>query len=134
MDIGNSKVIAAAEDEGTAVHVRNAAGEYEYFGANKDKPVTITVVGTYSARYRRIQEQVRDKSIKRRGPIDGRIVEDQALDMLAGSIIEWEGFEAGGIPFQFSRTNAIALLDSCPWIREQVEAAMNDHAAFFKAS
>lgn len=134
MDIGKGKSIAAAEDEGTIVHVRNAGGEYEYFGEKNDKPVTITVVGTYSARYRRIQESVRDKSIKRRAPLDGRTVEDQALDMIAGSILSWDGFEANGAPFTYSRANAIALLESCPWIREQVETAMNDHAAFFKAS
>lgn len=126
MDIGNNKTIAEQEDEGVVVEVRNAAGEVE-------EGVTITVVGTYSNTYRKAQAANRDRMMKqRRGALDGEAIEQQALDTIARCIKSWAGFTSGKVNFPYTRENAVALLTSAPWTREQVEEAMNDHAAFFK--
>jgi hypothetical protein len=125
---------AAAEDEGTLVAIRDASGEPE-LQPNGD-PVTITVAGTYSSRYRRAMDNQRERLLKqRRTSLTGEGLNRQQLELIAASIIEWEGFTAEGQPYPFTKENAIALLDNAPWIREQVEEAMGDHAAFFpKAS
>jgi hypothetical protein len=134
MDISTSKDVSAREDEGTVVHVANEAGEKQYYGEKNDKPVTITVAGTYSSRYRRASEAIRDKNMKRSKRPDGQDVDANALEVQAACMIAWEGFENAGQPFPLTKQNAIAVLDQCPWIREQVDAAMFDHAAFFKQS
>jgi hypothetical protein len=78
----------------------------------------------------------RERLLKqRRTSLTGEGLNRQQLELIAASIIEWEGFTAEGQPYPFTKENAIALLDNAPWIREQVEEAMGDHAAFFpKAS
>ena len=135
MDVSsnNTQAIADQEDEGTEVHIRDANDEKQFFGPKNDQPVTITVVGTYSSRYRRLVAANRDRAIKRRS-LDGDDLEQRSLDLVAGCIIAWDGFTAGSQPYPLTKANAVALLDACPWIREQVEAAMNNHALFFKAS
>jgi hypothetical protein len=133
VEIGNAKSVAEREDEGTPVHIRNEAGELQY---ENDKPVTITVAGSYSKTYRKATEAQRDKSLKQRRSVPtGEQLSRQALEILASCIVSWEGFTSQGKPFGYSKENAIALLDSAPWIREQCEEALYDHASFFpKAS
>jgi hypothetical protein len=68
---------------------------------------------------------------QRRTSLTGEGLNRQQLELVAASIIAWEGFTANGQPYQLTKENAIALLDKAPWIREQVEEAMGDHASFF---
>lgn len=133
MDITQTKSVAEREDEGTTIHLRDEAGEKMFAGPNQDRPVTITVVGTYSSTYRRAAEANRDRMLKqRRNSLDGDQIHRQSLELVAACILEWDGFTAGEQPYALTKANAVALLDQCPWIREQVEAAMHDHAAFFR--
>lgn len=126
MEIGNNKTVAEQEEEGTVIEVRDAAGEIE-------EGVTITVVGTYSATYRKAQAANRDKFLKgRRGPLSGDALEQQAIETTARCIKSWTGLTSNGADFPCTRENAVSLLTNAPWIREQVEEAMHDHAAFFK--
>lgn len=134
MDISTNSLasVEQREDEGTVVHIRDAAGEKQYQD-DGTTPVTITVVGTYSKRYRRLAEANRDKMLKqRRTQLDGEQLDEQSLETVAGCILGWDGFTADGAPFPFTKANAVTLLKAAPWMREQVEAAMNDHAAFFR--
>ncbi len=124
MDIGNSKTVADREEEGTEIEVRDVAGGVE-------EGVTITVVGTYSATHRKAQNQNRDRFLKQRGKIDSDMIEKQSVETTARCIKAWRGFTSDGKDFPCTRENAIAMLTNAPWIREQVEEAMNDHAAFF---
>jgi hypothetical protein len=125
MEIGNSKSVAEREDEGITIDIRDASGEVE-------KGVSITVVGTYSKTYRKVQSENRDKFLKqRRNSLDGDSLEAQSIETTAKCIKGWTGFTSAGENFPYSKENAIALLTNAPWIREQVEEAMNDHSAFF---
>jgi hypothetical protein len=133
MDISTSKSVAEREDEGTIVHVRDEAGEKQYIGGDKTKPVTILVAGTYSTTYRTAADASRDRMLKqRRNAIDGDQLSQQSLELTAACILAWDGFSAGDQPYPFTKKNAVALLQQAPWIREQVEAAMNDHASFLR--
>ncbi len=124
MEIGNNKTVADREEEGTEVEVRDVAGEVE-------AGVTITVVGTYSTTYRKAQSQNRDKFLKQRGKIDSDMIEKQSVETTARCIKAWKGFTSNGQDFPYTKDNAVLLLTNAPWIREQVEEAMNDHAAYF---
>lgn len=129
MEISTSKSVAEREEEGTVVHLADETGTLMYENL---KPVTITVVGTYSKTYRRVQNENRAKALKqRRSQLTPEQIDAKANEAVAGCIKGWEGFLSDGKPFPFTRENAIALFEQAPWIREQVEEAMGDHAAFF---
>lgn len=133
MDINAGKSVAQREDEGTTIHLRDETNEKQYADEAKTQPVTITVVGTYSSRYRRLSDANRDKMLKqRRTQLDGDQLEEQGLELQAGCILGWDGITANGEPFPYTKANAVALLRAAPWVREQVEAAMNDHASFLR--
>lgn len=130
MDILNTgKTVAQREDEGTVVAIRDEAGEKMYQDDGVT-PVTITVVGTYSGRYRRLIEGNNDRAWKRAGRMDAEESRKASLETIAGCILAWDGFTSGGQPFPLTKANACLLLDQCPWIREQVEKAMTDHSLF----
>lgn len=134
MDIGSGKVVEQREEEGTVILIRDEAGERMYHEKDPTKPVSITVVGTYSATYRRASEAQRDRNIKRRNfHLDGDQLDQQALELVAACITAWDGFTANGEAYPLTKPNAVQLLRAFPWIRQQVEAAMNDHSLFFRA-
>jgi hypothetical protein len=127
VDISNAKSVAEQEEEGTVVHVKDASGELAY---NGDKPVTITVMGTYSTTYRKAVSSNRDKWLKRRQTLDGDSLDKQAIETTAACVKSWDGFTSGTDPYPATKANVIALLENAPWIREQVETAMGDHQLF----
>lgn len=132
MDITKAGAVTEREDEGVVVEINDEAGN-PAFGPDGTTRVTITVVGTYSKRYRAALEANRRwwrKHVGRTKPTDQQI-EAQALELMAASIISWQGFTAGGADYPFTKANAVALFDQAPWIREQVETAMSDHEGFF---
>lgn len=135
-NLQSAKPIAAREDEGIDVQLRDENGEamtYEYEGATR--PVVIRVVGTYSARYRRAQEQQRNAMMQqRRAKFTGDMLYRQGLDLVARCILSWEGIFDGETVVPCTPENAVFLLDAASWIREQVEEAMNDHQGFLKTS
>lgn len=132
-DLNESADVTTREDEGILVHLRDAAGEKMYADEAQEKPVTMRVAGTYSEVYRKAREANRDKQLKKRSPhLDGDQLEDAALDEIAACVLSWENLNAGGKPLPFSKHNAVVVLKKARFIREQVEAAMSDHAAFFK--
>lgn len=129
MEISTSKSVAEREEEGTTIHLLDEKGDYLF---EADAPVTITVVGTYSKTYRRVQNEQRAKNLKgRRAPLTPEQIDARGTEGLAACVLGWQGFTSDGKPFPYSRDNAIALFQAAPWIREQVEEAMGDHAAFF---
>lgn len=124
--------VAQREEDGTILSIKDETGEPMMEG---DGPVTITVKGSYSPTYRRASEANRDRLLKRRSTqMDGDELDQRSLELIAACITAWNGFTAGGAEFPLTKANAIALLRACPWIREQVEAAVHDHAAFFPKS
>jgi hypothetical protein len=141
-NLEQGKAVEQAEDDGVVIHVRDVRGVKMTYtvkegdGENAkdvEKPVTMRVAGTYSKRFRRITDMNRDKMMRRRGSmLDGDAVNRQAVEAMAECIIEWDGFFVKGRPLTLSKNNAVVLLEACPWIKTQVDEAMNDHAAFFK--
>jgi hypothetical protein len=134
IDIGSAPAVVAREDEGQSVHIREASGELAYFSANggPPAPVTITVAGTYSAAYRRQLDAQRDRMLKaRRNLLTADQLTANQIELVAACILAWAGFTNGGAPFPCTRDNAVLLLTKAPWVRDQLEEAMGDHAGFF---
>jgi hypothetical protein len=128
------KTVAQREDEGTTIHVRDEAGDKMWQDEAQTKPVTITVAGSYSSRFRRLAEASGDRAWKKAGRMDAEDQRRNSLEIVAGCVLAWDGFTVGEgpaeAPYACTKANAIALLDQCVWIRDQVEKAMSDHALF----
>lgn len=127
---------SAAEDQGTVVPLKDVHGLPMFYGPEDAlKPVTVTVAGTYSERFRKAERafiegmgRSRDvsglsASLDRRGEI-----------LAAGCVVAWDGiFEDATetTPIPATAENAATIFRSARWVFEQVWAAMNDHARFF---
>lgn len=135
MDIlAHGASVAQLEESGTVVSIKDADGA-PLLTDDGTSPVTITVKGSYSPTYRRVSEANRDRLLKRRSTqMDGDELDQRSLELTAACVSAWSGFTAGNAEYPLTKPNAIALLKACPWIREQVEAAMHDHALFFAKS
>ena len=130
-DLNSEKAAVAREDEGIVVHITNSKGEPMHFGDGQ--PVTVTVAGTYSKRYRDAERERVDRRFKGRQPNIETIRRD-ALEITADCVLAWSGFFDNGKPLDCIRSNVVKVLDGVPWVREQVEKAMEDHAGFSRAS
>jgi hypothetical protein len=132
-DISGIAPVTDREDSGLVVHLRDESGELMYFGDDNTQPVTVTVAGTYSKRYRRALDAKIHKASKARSR-DREEIQHDALDVTAQCVIEWAGFFDGGLPLECTRVHAVRVLGAAVWIKDQVEAAMEDHAGFSRAS
>lgn len=121
MDI--SKIDTKPEDEGTIVQINDVNGEPE-------EGTTITVVGSYSKHFQNAMNAKRHRLSRRRNMTTMEL----RVEAAAAGIVTWEGFTDSGQPYPPTQENAIALLVRAPWIMEQVEEVMNDHASFFSKS
>ena len=128
---GNAKEQVALEDEGVVVHITNANGEPLYFGDKQ--PVTITVAGTYSKRYREAERAVTSRRFKGNRTPDIDAIRKEALNLTAECVLAWDGFFDGGKVLECSKANVVKVLDGFPWVLQQVEVAMGDHAGFSRA-
>jgi hypothetical protein len=133
-DLAAAKPVAEREEEGREVHVRGADDTPLYYAHDGErKPVTMRVAGTYSARYRRTEEALRDKRLKR-GRYTGEQAERDTLRLHAACVISWNGFFDAGKPIPCTDANVLTVLRAARWIDEQVNLAMNDHEGFSEPS
>lgn len=125
-DIG--KLDAVSEDEGVVVHFHDAEREPMYDG---DEPFSARVAGSYSSYYRKERRRQQDKLLRlKRAKLDSEAVDQSQLELEVACIIEWT-LSAGGKPLPISVATWGAVLKAQPQWQEQVQEAMNDHAAFF---
>lgn len=128
----------AAEDEGTVVHLRDAAGEPMFYGPEKDlKPVTITVAGSYSSVFRKAERAFNSKlgKVKRSGTSVTEIMERRALELTAACVLAWDGLTYDGEkPLPCTPQIAETVFEQARWIFDQAFEASNDHAGFSKPS
>lgn len=133
-NLQSAKPVAAREDDGIVLELRDERGEPMTYGPDA-KPVTVKVAGTYSNHYRRAQERQRDRMMKSaRGRLNGDVLQQNLLDLTASCVLAWEGIFDGETPVPCTKDNAVLLLEVAPWLREQIEEAMSDHQGFSKTS
>lgn len=131
-DLSSVDQIAEAEDQGTIVHIHDVEERPMFYrDANgQEKPVTITVTGTQSRRYRSVEASIRRRKLKSRS-LTGEALHADNIDRAAACTIAWEGILDHGQPVECNRQNAARLYKAAPWVLDQIAEAMNDHSRFF---
>lgn len=133
-DLSTAKPVADREDEGQVVHLSDLHSEPMYYGEDR-KPVTVKVAGTFSATYRRAEQALADRRLKRSARrLTGEGMQKDQLGLVAACVLSWEGFFDNGKPIPCDRSSVVMVLERAPWIREQIERAMEDHEGFFGGS
>lgn len=134
-DLDQAPSVADVEDAGQVVHLLDRNDELAFYGEGKEKkPVTVRVAGTYSKTFKDAESKQRRKMLKRRQAPSGDELEARQLELEAACVLGWEGFVAGGKPVPHNYENALKILRVMPWVRRQVQRAMEDHAAFFESA
>ena len=104
----------------------------------KDKvEMTIQVYNPYSAPYKAALHTQTNKRLSksakaRKTTYTAEELDSSALDLLVSITAGWDIFIGGENP-KFSNAKAKEVYDTFPWIRDQIEEALNDTAAFMKA-
>lgn len=136
-ELDDALPVEKMEDKGIEVELLDLNGEWiTYKGDNGTvENVTMKVVGTYSQRYRRAQETQTTKTLRKRSSSNlGRDLGERRVELVASCVLSWNGFFHKGTPIAFGRNNVIKVLEAAPWIREQLENAMENHEAFLKGN
>ena len=103
-------------------------------------PVTITLLGTDSKKWRKAEDTVGDRRLKSANPRNGaaaKTMEEQRNDvafLLASVTVAWSGFESDGVPVECTFENAKNLYLNHSFIREQVDSFLAERRNFSKAS
>lgn len=134
-DLSTAKDVATRENEGQWVEIHSPAGDrLEWASGGETRPVRVRVAGTYSERYRRAEERMRDRRMKKASRYSGEQFERDQLRLVAACVLEWEGFFNGGKAIPCDEQNVVTVLQNAPWIQEQIQVGMQDHEGFSEAS
>jgi S-methylmethionine-dependent homocysteine/selenocysteine methylase len=100
-----------------------------------ETPMTIVLHGPYSSKQKRIRDQQQNRRIKRSQRTGGKLTltaeelyEDQTK-MIVACIESWN-IQMSGEKLPCNEENIRTILEKFKWIREQIEFAMEDGAAF----
>lgn len=123
---------ASREEEGVVVHVTDAEDTPQFYDTPEGErlPVTITVAGAHSTRFRRVEENIRQRKLKP-SKLTGQAIYMENIEKAAACTLAWQGFVVNDQPIRCDAANAKVLYMACPWVYDQVLEAMHDHARFF---
>ncbi len=123
MDIARFDTQKGAE-EGHRLQLKDPFGE--------PLDVYITVKGMDSVTYQDAQLETvrRYKDLPERKRKDPDLIRAGVMELLADVTMGWENLQIDGAAYPFSRANALKLYGRFPWIREQVQQAVEDRANF----
>ena len=129
-DVDQNAQALSVEDEGIVVEIMDAQGD-PILDADS-KPVTVTVAGEYSTKYRKAEEWQRKTLMRQRGKEQtGAESLLMQAEFDARCCLGWSGLTQAGQALGFSTENATMAFSKLPFVRKRVESAMSDHAAFF---
>lgn len=138
MDFNTAPDIVGREDAGVVVHLHDEAGEELFYtpdGSEEERPVTITMAGSYSSRFRKAQEAQTTRVVNKKNVhVTGALLRVQKIELTAACFLAWDGFFEGGVPIECDKENVLEAFKKYPFVLEQAEAAMGDHAGFSKGS
>ena len=126
MDLSKVRAIEKA-DEGAWLDIMFVDGS--------ETDVRIKLAGFDSIAYRDKQREISKRRIDRmqsrkRNPLTPEEIEDQATELLAACVLDWEGLENEGTTFPCNTENAVKLLRENLWIKEQVDVFVGDRSNF----
>lgn len=135
-DLGAAAAVAQAEDAGQWIDIFDEAGRPLTFRTpeGQTEPVRMLVAGSYSAHYRREAEAQRARSIRRGSAVDAaKRIAQRERELVSACVLDWRGFFRNGKPMPLTRESVQNVLEQAPWIHDQVQLAMEDHAGFSRA-
>lgn len=124
--------VAAQQDKGTRVVLKDPMGEpFTYVDADGvEQECTALVAGQLSSVYRKAEDAMRDRQIKRRSvTLTGEMLARQQMELVAACVLEWN-LRDNGKPIPCTKENIITVFTAAPWLRTDIEAVMSDPARF----
>ncbi len=124
--------VAARQDRGTRVALRDEHGDPLTYTNAEGEVVesTALVAGQLSSLYRKAEDALRDRQLKRRSTVlTAELLNRQQLELIAACVLKWDLFDEER-PVPCTKENVITVLIAAPWIRADIEAAMADAARF----
>jgi hypothetical protein len=102
-------------------------------------PMTITIHGPYSARYKQVMRERQQKWLSQNEKGDRQFslspeeIEESTRATIIACIETWAVTLDGTEPLTFNADTAGAVFDEFPWVYDQVAAAMGDVSNFLDA-
>lgn len=129
--------VSAAAEEGAILELKDPTGEPIL--KPDGKPVTITLAGMESKRFKRARNSIGDRYLKNAGPTSraAKTMEEAIGDLafqLASVTIAWDGVIVDGQELECTQANAKKVYLQYDWVREQVDSFVGNRANFWKAS
>ncbi len=110
----------------------------ETLAGTDGQPVTLQIISVDDPRYLKTQRRIIDEQLtkskrKRGAQMNAAELARQNVRLVAAAVVGWSNnFVVSGEPFAYSAENAERMMEDWPFIREQVDEAINDRARFFK--
>ena len=124
--------VAATQDKGTVIVLKDQMGEpFTYTDSTGNEcECTARVAGQLSSTYRKAEDAMRDRQLKRRSiTLTGEALARQQMELVAACVLEWN-LHNDGKPLPCTKENVIQVFTAAPWIRADIEAVMSDPARF----
>jgi hypothetical protein len=130
-DITAQIELAKKEDEGTTFQLEGVDGSPMFYTKDGEQvPVTITVAGSNSNKFKEIEAKLRKQKLRARS-LTGDTLHRQQIEKAAYCTVSWDGILDKGTPVRCDHANAVALYTQLPFVLRQVLEAMDDHESFF---
>lgn len=126
-DLSATAGVEQAHEAGVTVHLEDEKGKPLYVDGDESRPVTVTVAGVYSRRFRRAEEEANRKIARSRGKVTGR---QSVIEKAAACTLSWDGIFDHGKPVDCTPENAERLYKAAPWVLDQVVGAQHDSEGF----
>ena len=95
--------------------------------------VKIKLAGTDSDYYKKELRRQQNKRLKKGiRNINAEELEAEAVELLVACTLDWEGVELEGQALECNPENVRKIYKKFPWIKEQVDAFINNRANFIK--
>ena len=135
MDLSKIDLVKAAS-VAKKLHLRHpVTKELLYGDAEKQKPLTISLLGAKSAEFRAAINETIGQPVQTLDEAERRNSKNLSVITVGWENIGW-GNDADGKPkeLKFTRQNAEMLYLERPWIREQVDAFASEQRNFWEGS
>jgi hypothetical protein len=130
--LAGARSVAQREDKGAKLWLRDEQGDtlYTEDAEGNAVPAYMTLAGRHSARFRKAEQAVNDRVLKRRTTeLTAETVDRNELEKLAACVLEWN-LRDGSTPMPLTPHNAAEVFRAAPWIRRDAEQLQADPARF----
>ena len=128
----SAKAVADQQDQGTVVTIKDQVGDpFTFVDADGvTQECTARVAGQLSSVYRKAEDAMRDRQLKRRSvTLTGEMLAKQQAELVAACVLDWN-LQNNGKLIPPTKENILTVFAAAPWIRTDIEAVMSDPARF----